>query len=137
MKIHFPGKASDFLKIGVATAARGDLEAVREILKARPHWLKLVGSHGRTMLWEAAHRGKLEMVKYLVQRKADIDACGTHYTPYFVALSSYAIARHKKHQELVEFLFGKGASRNYSRKMSVAHCNLLICNSLWIKREQS
>ena len=61
--IKFPGKASDFLKIGVAAAARGDMDAVREILKARPGWIKRVGSHGRTMLWEASHRGRLEMVR--------------------------------------------------------------------------
>ena len=89
--IAFPGKASDFLKIGVAAAARGDIEAVREILKSRPKWIHRVGSHGRTMLWEAAHKGRLEMVRYLVRRKADINACGTHYTPYFVEVSSTAL----------------------------------------------
>ena len=81
-KIRFPGKASDFLKIGVAAAARGEVEAVRAILEGRPGWLGRVGPHGRTMLWEASHRGKLGMVKYLVERGADVDACGTHYTPY-------------------------------------------------------
>jgi ankyrin repeat protein len=108
-KITFPGKASDFLKIGVVAAARGDLEAVRDILKQRPQWITRVGSHGRTMLWEASHRGKLEMVKYLVRRGADINACGTHYTPYFVEISCYCIARHKKHDDVADFLLEKGA----------------------------
>ncbi len=108
-KIHFTGKASDFLKIGVAAAARGDIESVREILKEKRQWITRVGSHGRTMLWEAAHRGKLEMVKYLVKRGSDIDACGTHYTPYFVEISCYCIARHKKHHDVADFLLEKGA----------------------------
>ena len=108
-EIRFPGKASDFLKIGVAAAARGDVETVRVILKARPEWVGRIGSHGRTMLWEASHRGKLEMVKYLVKRGADIDACGTHYTPYFVEISCYCIARHKKQDDVANLLLNKGA----------------------------
>ena len=87
-KIQLPGKASDFLKIGVA-AASGDVEAVRAILRERPEWLTRIGPHGRTMLWEAAHRGKLGVVEYLVERGAAIDACGTHYTPYLVEVSCY------------------------------------------------
>jgi len=49
------------------------------------------------------------MVKYLVRRKADIDACGTHYTPYFVEVSCYCIARFKKHHDVADFLLSKGA----------------------------
>ncbi|MEM7477556.1 MAG: ankyrin repeat domain-containing protein [Planctomycetota bacterium] len=110
--IQFTGKTSDFLKIGVSAAARGDIEAVREILRARPKWIHRIGSHGRTMLWEAAHRGKFEMVKYLVRRKADINAFGTHYTPYFVDISCYCIARHKRHNDVADYLLKKGASQN-------------------------
>jgi ankyrin repeat protein len=105
----FTGNAGDFLKIGVAAAARGDLASVRAILKAKPKWIYRSGSHGRTMLWEACHKGKLEMVKYLVKRKADINACGSHYTPYFVEVSCYCIAEHKKHYDVAEFLLKKDA----------------------------
>ena len=66
-QIQFPGKASNFLKIGVAAAARGDVEAVHAIIDERPRWLTRVGPHGRTMLWEASHRGRLGMVEYLVE----------------------------------------------------------------------
>ena len=109
-KIQFPGKASDFLKIGVAAAARGDVEAVRAILEERPGWLTRVGPHGRTMLWEASHRGKLDVVEYLVERGADIDACGTHYTPYFVEVSCYCIARYKGHDYVADFLMERGVA---------------------------
>ncbi len=107
--IKFPGKASDFLKVGTAAAARGDLTAVDSILDARPQWLNRTGSHGRTMLWEAAHRGKLAMVEYLAARGADINACGTHYTPYFVEVSCYCIARYKKRDDVADFLLAQGA----------------------------
>lgn len=109
-EIEFTGRASDFLKIGVAAAGRGDVELVRAILKARPKWIHHIGSHGRTMLWEASHRGKLAMVKYLVRRKANIHACGGHYTPYFVEVNCLTIARHKGHDEVAEFLIAKGAT---------------------------
>ena len=110
--VKFTGNVSDFLKIGVAAAARGDLDSVREILKHRPKWIKHAGSHGRTMLWEACHRGKLPMVKYLVKRKADINAFGSHYTPYFVDISCYCIARFKKRHEVADYLLDKGAKQN-------------------------
>ncbi len=108
-KIQFPGKASDFLKIGMAAAARGDVEAVRAILEERPGWLTRVGARGRTLLWEASHRGRLGAVEYLVERGADIDACGTHYTPYFIEVSSYCIARRKSHDDVADFLMERGA----------------------------
>ena len=107
--IKFPGKASDFLKVATAAAARGDLTAVDSILDARPQWLSRTGSHGRTMLWEAAHRGKLAMVEYLAARGADINACGTHYTPYFVEVSCFCIARYKKRDDVADFLLAQGA----------------------------
>ena len=54
------GKLSrrDFLKIVVAAAGRGDLEAVCELVDEKPNWIHTVGSHGRTMLWEASYRGE-------------------------------------------------------------------------------
>ena len=78
------GKASDFLKIGVAAAGRGDIATVQVVLDEQPAWLRRVGSHGRTMLWEAAYRGRLGMVEYLADRGADVDACGCHFTPLLV-----------------------------------------------------
>ena len=49
------------------------------------------------------------MVKYLVGRKANIDACGSHYTPYFVEVSCYCIARYKRHDDVADYLLEKGA----------------------------
>ena len=62
------GKASDFLKIG---AGRDDVDTVRAVLNEKPDWIARTGSHGRTMLWEAAYRGRASMVKYLLDRGAD------------------------------------------------------------------
>ena len=104
------GKASDFLKIGVAAAGRGDFDMLRAVLAEKPHWLRRTGSHGRTMLWEAAYRGRLEMVEYLAGLGADIDACGCHFTPLLVDISPYCAARHKKHHAVAACLLDRGAA---------------------------
>ena len=104
------GKASDFLKIGVAAAGRGDIATVQAVLDEQPAWLRRVGSHGRTMLWEAAYRGRLGMVEYLADRGADVDACGCHFTPLLVDISAFCAARHKQHHSVAELLAQRGAS---------------------------
>ena len=107
------GKASDFLKIGVAAAGRGDLATVRAVLTEQPEWLLRVGSHGRTMLWEAAYRGRLGVVEYLLDRGADIDACGCHFTPLLVEISSFCAARYRKRHAVAELLHSRGASVDF------------------------
>lgn len=105
-----PGKVSDFLKIAVAAAGRGDLQTVRAALAEQPAWIRRVGSHGRTMLWEAAYRGRLAMVDYLLDRGADIHACGCHFTPLLVEISPYCAARYKHHDAVADRLLIRGAA---------------------------
>ncbi len=112
MPLRLTGKTSDFLKIGVAAAGRGDLKTLTGIAKLKPEWFQRIGSHGRTMLWEASHRGKLEAVKFLVERNSNINAHGTHYTPYFVEVSCYCIAEFKRHKPVAKFLLDAGAKLN-------------------------
>lgn len=103
------GKTSDFLKIGVAAAGRGDVESVEHLLRVKPDWLHRVGSHGRTMLWEASYRGRTEVVSVLIDRGADIDACGCHFTPLLVDISPYCAAKFKKRDETARLLLDRGA----------------------------
>ena len=103
-----PGKVSDFLKIAVAAAGRGDLQTVQAALAEKPAWIRRVGSHGRTMLWEAAYRGRLAMVDYLLDRGADIHACGCHFTPLLVEISPYCAARYKRHDAVADRLLRGG-----------------------------
>lgn len=62
------------------------------------------------------------MVKYLVRRRADVDACGTHYTPYFVDISCYCIARHKRHHSVADYLLGKGAQQDIHTAAFLGDC---------------
>ena len=107
------GKASDFLKIAVAAAGRGDMATVRSVLAEHPEWLRRVGSHGRTMLWEAAYRGRLDMAAELVDRGADVDARGCHFTPLLVEIPPYCAARWKRHESVAELLLGRGATQDF------------------------
>ena len=107
------GKASDFLKIAVAAAGRGDMATVQSVLAEHPDWLRRVGSHGRTMLWEAAYRGRLDMVAELIERGADVDARGCHFTPLLVEVPPYCAARWKRHEPVAELLLGRGATQDF------------------------
>ena len=113
MKTALTGRASDFLKLGVASAGRGDLESVKQLLKLRPQWIHRVGSHGRTMLWEAAYRGKLEVATYLIDHGADIDACACHFTPLLVDISAYCAAKYKKREDVASLLQSSGAKIDF------------------------
>ena len=104
------GKASDFLKVAVAAAGRGDRQTVQAVLAQKPAWISRIGPHGRTMLWEAAYRGRLAMVDYLLDRGADIHACGCHFTPLLVEISPYCAARYKRHQAVADRLLTRGAA---------------------------
>ena len=43
LKVQLTGNQSDFLKIVVAAAGRGDLETVRQLLDDKPAWIHTVG----------------------------------------------------------------------------------------------
>jgi ankyrin repeat protein len=101
---------ANFVPIGLGSAGRGDLEAVAWLLAQRPHWLSHRGSHGRSMLWEASWRGRLNVAQYLADRGADINAIGCHYTPIIVEITPYCAARVKRHEAVAEFLLSRGAA---------------------------
>ena len=62
------------------------------------------------MLWEAAYRGRLAMVDYLLDQGADIHACGCHFTPLLVEISPYCAARYKRHHAVADRLLTRGAA---------------------------
>lgn len=118
--VSFTGKVSDFLKIGVAAAGRGDLDSLQFILQEKPDWLRRIGSHGRTMLWEAAYRGRRSVVEFLVEKGADINARGCHYTPLLVDIYPQCAAAYKQHQNVSEYLLGQGAIYDISSAIYLA-----------------
>ena len=109
-KIQLTGNQSDFLKIVAAAAGRGDLETVRQLLDDNPAWVHTVGSHGRTMLWEAAYRGKLEMVQFLLERGADINLPGCYHIQHRLEITPYCVARYEGRDLVADYLLQHGAT---------------------------
>ena len=104
------GNQSDFLKIVVAAAGRGDLETVRQLVNDNPAWIHTVGSHGRTMLWEAAYRGKLEMVQFLLEHGADINLPGCYHIQHRIEITPYCVARYEERDSVADYLLQHGAT---------------------------
>ena len=109
-KVQLTGNQSDFLKIVVAAVGRGDLETVRQLVDDNPAWIHTVGSHGRTMLWEAAYRGKLEMVQFLLERGADINLPGCYHIEHRLEITPYCAARLKERDGVADYLLQHGAT---------------------------
>ena len=109
-KVQLTGKQSDFLKIVVAAVGRGDLETVRELVDDNPAWIHTVGSHGRTMLWEAAYRGRLEIARFLLERGADINLPGCYHIQHRLEITPYCVARYEGRDVVAEYLLQHGAT---------------------------
>lgn len=109
-RVQLTGNQSDFLKIVVAAAGRGDLDTVRQLLDDNPAWIHTVGSHGRTMLWEAAYRGKLEMVQFLLERGADINLPGCYHIQHRLEITPYCVARYEGRDSVADYLLEQGAT---------------------------
>ena len=107
--IQLTGKQSDFLKIVAAAAGRGDLETVRQLVNDNPNWIHTVGSHGRTMLWEAVYRGKLEVVQFLLERGADINLPGCYHIEHRLEITPYCVARREGRNLVADYLLEHGA----------------------------
>jgi len=108
--IQLTGKQSDFLKIVAAAAGRGDLMAVRQLVDDNPDWMHTVGSHGRTMLWEAAYRGKLKIVRFLLERGADINLPGCYHIKHRLEITPYCVARYEGRDLVADYLLAHGAT---------------------------
>ena len=103
------GRMSDFSGIVLKAAARGHTAAVKQYLKVNPEWLNQEGPHFRTLLWEAAYKGRTETVAELIKLGADVHPMASYYTPMLVDLSALAVARLAGNDELVELLEQHGA----------------------------
>ena len=109
-KVQLTGNQSDFLKIVVVAVGRGDLETVRQLVDDNPTWIHTVGSHGRTMLWEAAYRGKLAMVQFLLERGADINLPGCYHIEHRLEITPYCVARYEGRDRVADYLLQHGAT---------------------------
>ena len=93
----------------LAVAVRGDVPALRQMLKAHPEFLNKRGNHNRSLLWEAARRGRLAAVRWLVARGAEVDATGCYNSESLVQLTPYCAAVYYRRAEVAAYLLAQGA----------------------------
>jgi ankyrin repeat protein/truncated hemoglobin YjbI len=96
------------LRDALAAAAKGDVDVVAGLVDRFPGLLDQRGPDGRTLLWTAAWRGRLPLVRWLVERGADITIPGSAVHVTQVVVSPYVIAVRSRRREVVAFLLDHG-----------------------------
>jgi ankyrin repeat protein len=90
-------------------AKRGDVAALTALLREHPEFLNKRGSHGRTLLWEAARTGKLAAVTMLVEAGADVNATGCYNHESLVQITPYCAAWYYRRPVVAEYLASRGS----------------------------
>lgn len=93
-----------YLKI----AAKGDIDALRQLLAQHPEFLNKRSSHNRTLLWEAVRRGRLPTVQWLVEQGAEINATGCCNGESMIQLTPYCAAVYYRRTAIAEYLASRG-----------------------------
>jgi ankyrin repeat protein len=96
-------------------AQKGDPEGIKALLRAHPEFLSKRGSHNRTLLWEATRAGKMEAVKLLVDRGADVNATGCYNSETLVQITPYCAARYYRRGEIADYLWAHGSALDIFR----------------------
>lgn len=85
---------------------RGNIAAVEKMLQKGPY-VSLNGA-----LNYAARQGKIEMVKFFIEKGAEINKVHGGLTPLVQAIMGAAIMKEAKYTQLVKFLIDRGADVN-------------------------
>jgi ankyrin repeat protein len=103
------GAPKAVLRQALVSAGKGDLDVVATLLKDDPRLIDQRGGDGVTMLWAAARRGRLPLVRWLVDRGADVEIPGSAVHVTQVMVSPYCIAVRSRRAEVAEYLLEYGA----------------------------
>ena len=74
-----------------------------------PRLIDQRGADGVTMLWTAARRGRLALVRWLVAQGADVEIPGSAVHATQVMVSPYCIAMRSRRAEVARYLLERGA----------------------------
>ena len=107
------GRSRDFLETVLPAASTGKLLALQQYLRQEPRFLNAIGPHGRTILWEAARKGKLDVVRYLVGEGADLGVRGCYFRDTKVEVTPWCVALIEGRQSVVAFLEASGAGCSF------------------------
>lgn len=103
------GAPKDVLKQALVLAGKGDVAAVAAIVEEHPRLIGQRGGDGVTMLWMAARRGRLPLVRWLVAHGADVEIPGSAVHMTEVLVSPYCIAMRSRRAEVARYLIDQGA----------------------------
>jgi Ankyrin repeats (3 copies) len=103
------GAPKDVLKQALVWAGKGDVNAVASLVGKHPRLIDQRGGDGVTMLWTAARRGGLALVRWLVANDADAEIPGSVVHVTQVMVSPYCIAVRSRRAEVAQYLLDHGA----------------------------
>jgi len=103
------GAPKEVLKQAIALAGQGDVDAVAALVEDHPRLIDQRGGDGVTMLWTAARRGRIALVRWLVAEGADIELPGSAVHVTEVMVSPYCIAVRSRRAGVAQFLLENGA----------------------------
>lgn len=108
------GADNDFLRIVLPACSAGRLSDVKRYVQVKPEFAHRIGPHGRTMLWEAARKGKTEVVRFLAEEQtADAMALGCYYRETRVEISPWLVATLNRRKETAEYLESRGCGIDF------------------------
>ncbi len=108
------GRDNDFLRIVMPACAAGKLPAVKSYVEDPRGFVHRIGPHGRTMLWEAAQKGRLPVVKYLDrEHDADPRAIGCYYRETRIEVSPWLVATVNGHVDTADYLASRDAGLDF------------------------
>ncbi len=103
-----PGRAEGPASAIHEAAGKGDVERVRQLLASQPELLNLKNQHGRTPLLEATFARQKQVVTFLIQKGADVDASDREGVTPLLAAAFFG------ELDLVKLLLARGAPANPS-----------------------
>jgi truncated hemoglobin YjbI len=103
------GAPRDVLKQAMTSAAKGDVDAVAALVADHPRLIDQRAGDGVTMLWTAARRGRMPLVRWLVGRGADVEIPGSAVHMTQVTVSPYCIAVRSRRRQVAQYLRDHGA----------------------------
>jgi ankyrin repeat protein/truncated hemoglobin YjbI len=103
------GAPRDVLKQAMTSAATGDVDAVAALVADHPRLIDQRAGDGVTMLWTAARRGRMPLVRWLVGRGADVEIPGSAVHMTQVMVSPYCIAVRSRRGQVAQYLRDHGA----------------------------
>lgn len=99
----------------LSISASGVVTALRQLLQEQPETLNQRGSHGRTLLWEAARAGRIESVRFLLKQGADVNLTGCYNSESVVQITPFCAARYYRREAVAELLKAHGAHEDVFR----------------------